>query len=127
MNQNKKPKRLFERLKDSLEQGVRDLRREIKLKSFDLEIPDPPPTIDKRDVASLRDRLKLSLEHFARLLNVPSSTVRLWEAGTRKPTGAAARLLQIYSSRPEIVDFVTNAGNGKPATHGKSRPAPAKT
>jgi putative transcriptional regulator len=120
MSKNKKPKRLFERLKEALEEGIGDLRGEIKLKSYDVEIPDPPPVIDKRRVLELRNRLNLSQQMFARLVNVAVSTVRLWETGKRRPTGAAARLLQVYSSRPEIVDFIKR-GQLDSSTNGKAQ------
>src|SRR5437763_1508054 len=105
----------FERLKKGLEDALRHARGEIELKSYVIEIPDPPPVFDEQTVLALRSRLKLSQGNLALLLNVPIRTVRHWEAGKGKPSGAAARLLQIYSERPEIVDFIANGKNGVPA------------
>ncbi len=54
-------------------------------------------------VRSIRHRLGLSQERFAALLGVSVSGLRKWEQGTRKPTGAAATLLQVMESEPEAV------------------------
>jgi len=104
---------LFERLKTGLEEIILHCQGKKELKSYSL--PDPPPKFDKGGIVALRYRLKLSQPMFAILINVPLNTVRQWESGKRKPTGAAARLLQVYSQRPDVVEFITHAGNGKPA------------
>ena len=102
-----------ERVLAGLNEIILHTEGKIKLKTYILEIADPPPAIDKMQVSSLRDRLKMSLPRFARLLNMPEATVRQWESGKRKPSGAAARLLQIYSERPEIADYITHGRNGQ--------------
>jgi putative transcriptional regulator len=47
--------------------------------------------------------MNVSQEVFARLLNVPLVTAKSWEAGRRKPSGAAARLLQVAERKPELL------------------------
>ncbi len=37
------------------------------------------------------------------LLNVTQKTAVSWESGTRKPSGAALKLLQLVKQRPEIL------------------------
>jgi putative transcriptional regulator len=109
-----------------LEEIILHAEGKIKLKTFVVEAPDPPPAIDKAELVSLRDRLKLTQLSFAYLLNVPLSTVRLWESGKRKPSGAAARLIQVYANRPEIVEFIRHNGNGKPVRSEGKTPQYAK-
>jgi hypothetical protein len=40
---------------------------------------------------------------FARVLNVPTRTVQAWEAGTRRPSQAALRLIQVFRRDPSGV------------------------
>jgi len=47
--------------------------------------------------------MNVSQEVFARLLNVPLVTAKSWVAGRRKPSGAAARLLQLAERRPKVL------------------------
>jgi len=111
----KKPRpRLFERLKTGLEEIILHADGKLDLKSYVIEIPDPPPTISSRDVVALRNRLQVSEVAFASLLNVPVTTLRAWESGKRRPTGAAARLIQVYGARPDVVELVSNGQNGMP-------------
>jgi putative transcriptional regulator len=128
MKQKKRRSPFFERIKAGLEEILLHAQGKIKLKTYVVEVADPPPSVDGPEIAVLRDRLKLTQLTFASLLNVPLGTIRLWETGDRKPSGAAARLLQIYSERPEIVEFITNGKNGSPAPPSKRKKvASAKT
>lgn len=115
MTSSKNRPPLFERLKKSLEEIILHAEGKVKLKTYVVSIPDPAPALSKADVLALREELRVSETIFARLLNVPLGTVRLWEAGKRKPSGAAARLLQVFAARPEIVDFITHSANGQAA------------
>jgi putative transcriptional regulator len=42
----------------------------------------------------------MSQAMFARLLNVSPKTVQSWEHGTRKPSQAALRLIQVFEQNP---------------------------
>ena len=126
MTQQRLRKRFFERLKESLEDGIRHARGEIELNSYELVAPDKPPAMDASEVLALRRQLRVSTSEFALLINVPIRTVMLWEAGKRKPSGAAARLLQVYAGRPDVVDFLTNGQNGTPAVAKRRKPARSK-
>jgi len=109
-----------ERIKKGLEEIILHIEGKNELKTTIVEVPDPPPAIDRAGIVSLRDRLKLSQTDFALLLNVPASTLRLWEAGKRKPTGASLRLLQVYSERPEVVEHVVRA-SARPGLNGTAK------
>jgi putative transcriptional regulator len=94
-------KPLFERLKTGMEQAIRYSKGEIGLKTTVIELPDPPPIIRAEEVARLRLDHEMSQAVFARLLNVSTKTVQSWEQGTRKPSRAALRLIQIFGEDPD--------------------------
>lgn len=111
----------FERVKAGLEDGLRHARGEIELVTYVVSRPDPAPLVAPTEVTALRERLRLTQIAFAQLMNVPVAFVRAWETGRRKPTGAAARLIQVYSARPDVVELVANGKNGTPAKPARSR------
>lgn len=49
----------------------------------------------------VRNKLGFSQPDFAKRIHVPLETVRKWEQGTRRPTGAAQTLLVILDKVPE--------------------------
>ncbi len=49
----------------------------------------------------VRHKLGFSQPEFAKRIHVPLETVRKWEQGTRRPTGAAQTLLLILDKAPE--------------------------
>ena len=98
---NGKRKRLFERLTGSLNQGIRFARGDLNLRTTVL--PHVPPPVGPGDVQRLRQRLGMSQSIFARTLNVSAKTLQSWEHGTRRPSQAALRLIQILSTRTDAV------------------------
>jgi putative transcriptional regulator len=92
---------LFERLQSSLQQGIRHAKGETNLRTVSL--PDPPPKLDAKQVLKLRRKLRMSQTVFACVLNVSYKTVQSWEQGTRSPSHAALRLLQLLSEAPDTV------------------------
>ncbi len=50
-------------------------------------------------IRELRERSKLSRAAWARVLNVGTTTVQKWEAGSTKPEGAAVKLLNIVNTQ----------------------------
>lgn len=103
MSSPKVRKPLAERLKTSLEEGIRQARGEITLKTTVIDQPDEPPEIDAETLAAIRDQSRMSQAVFARMLNVSLKTVQSWEQGVRTPSHASRRLIQIYSEHPETV------------------------
>ena len=57
--------------------------------------------IEPADIKAARRRVGMSRDAFAQLFNLSSATLRKWENGERKPTGAARTLLAIISREPE--------------------------
>jgi len=66
-----------------------------RLAEFESGCLDPPPPLTATEIAALRKREKLSEERFANALAVSVATVRKWEAGLQKPSGASARRLEL--------------------------------
>ena len=59
-------KSLFERLKHGLEEGIAHAKGELTLKT--VELPEPPPEIDARTLAALREAADMSQAVFAKVL-----------------------------------------------------------
>jgi putative transcriptional regulator len=101
MRENNKRPRLFERLKGSLHEGIRFANRELNLRTTVL--PNRPPDFRAQDVIRLRENLCMSQSVFARILNVSPKTLQSWEQGTRRPSQAVLRLLQVLKTDPMTV------------------------
>ena len=99
--QSQRP-RLFDTLKQGLEDGIAYERGERKLRVTEIVIPDPPKAYSADDVRQLRTRLNMSQPGFARLLQVSNKTVQSWEQGARCPRQSSARLLQ-FIEHPEML------------------------
>jgi putative transcriptional regulator len=56
---------------------------------------EPAPEFNAKDIARIREGVNVSQNVFALYLNTTVSTVRQWEQGDKKPSGIAARLLQL--------------------------------
>lgn len=95
---------LFQEMKESMEEAleyakgnssrVRVRRVEIKeVKNFETE-----------EIKDIRKNLNLTQRTFADLVGVSPKTIEAWESGHNKPSGAARRVLEIYSEHPEMVE-----------------------
>lgn len=74
-----------------------------KLNGRTRELPEPAPAYSVREIKRLRtDLYQMSQMEFAVLLNIKVATVRAWEQGHNIPSGAAARLLQIFEKDRSI-------------------------
>ena len=68
-----------------------------------VSLPPPVKAMPARAIRALRLQLGCTQLEFASLLNVPPITAISWEKGTRKPSGAALRLLAIAKNHPEAL------------------------
>lgn len=117
MTRATRPNPFFERLKAGLEEGIQFVQGKRELQTTVL--PAPPPELQASDVIQLRLQLNLSQQAFARTLNVSTKTVQRWEQGSRHPSQAALRLLQVLRLRPETVcEVVGVAGRHKSSSKG---------
>ena len=86
---------LFTELLDSVRQGGRILRGELK--------PARAFRFDNPDVRKLREGYGLSQSKFAALMGISPATLRNWEQGRRQPEGSARVLLRVVARNPEAV------------------------
>ena len=81
---------------ESVKQAVATERGELR--------PSRTFTVNwKNEVTSLRAKLGLSQTRFASLLGISPGTLKNWEQGRRRPTGAARVLLKVAKRHPKIV------------------------
>lgn len=92
---------LFKRLRQGLEEGIAHTKGELTLRT--VTIPEEPPEIDAETLAALRKQAAMSQTVFAKLLNVSPKTLQSWEQGVRRPSDASRRLIQVFSTHPEIL------------------------
>lgn len=65
------------------------------MRDFDDRCLVAPRPLDAVAIKDLRERVNVSQPVFARYLNTSESTVQKWEAGAKRPSGMALKLLWI--------------------------------
>ncbi|BFG75238.1 DNA-binding transcriptional regulator [Paraburkholderia terrae] len=65
------------------------------MREYDELCIEEVPEFNAKDIARIRKGVNVSQNVFALYLNTTVSTVRQWEQGDKKPSGIAARLLQL--------------------------------
>jgi putative transcriptional regulator len=110
---------VFQEIKAGLEDSIAWSRGELSLVTA--QPPPPPPPLTSRQVAALRKRLRMSQAYFAAMLNVSAKAVQSWEQGTRRPSDAALRVLQVMDRRPEVLRQVAAARPLRAAGPGRQR------
>jgi putative transcriptional regulator len=89
-------KELFNELLESVKQAAAIERGDAK--------PSRTFVVNKKnEVARARAKLGLSQTRFASLLGISASTLRNWEQGRRRPTGAAKILLRVAARHPKVL------------------------
>lgn len=68
---------------------------DLTMREFDALCLNPCPEFTAKDVQRIRMKSHASQSVFAAFLNVGKTTVAAWEQGTKKPSGAAAKLLEL--------------------------------
>ncbi len=116
-NSSRKP--LFERLQAGLKEGIQFAQGKLSLRAT--IIPDAPPRFEARDVIQLRREFRVSQFVFAQMLNVSAKTLQSWEQGTRQPSKASLRLLQMFKEKPQTVLKVIGIANSVAASNKKSQ------
>jgi len=66
-------------------------------------------TYSKTVVYAIRRRARCTQEQFADALGIPANTVRSWEQGRKKPSGAARTLLRLIEQKPELLEALQTA------------------
>lgn len=65
------------------------------LREFDESCLSVPESFGPQDIKKLREHHHVSQPIFARYLNTTESTVQKWEAGAKRPSGTALKLLSV--------------------------------
>jgi putative transcriptional regulator len=65
------------------------------MRKFDASCLVKTPTYKAVQIKKIRESAKVSQPIFAMYLNTSESTIQKWEAGTKKPSGMALKLLDI--------------------------------
>jgi putative transcriptional regulator len=65
------------------------------MREYDDLCIEKAPEFNPQEIAQIRKGVKVSQGVFALYLNTTASTVRQWEQGDKKPSGIAARMLQL--------------------------------
>lgn len=71
----------------------------VSIQEFDKLKYPLPQSYTSRKVVAIRKKLKVSQAVFAHLLNVRPTTVQKWERGVNSPSGASARLLELFERK----------------------------
>lgn len=87
---------VHETAQDLYEAGIIDKR---KMSQYDLMCLKPVEAYDAEKIKSLRARLNLSQSVLAAALNTSLSSVRQWEQGLKKPSGAAQKLISLLDHK----------------------------
>jgi putative transcriptional regulator len=101
---------VFEQIRAGLEDSIAWSKGQISLKTTTL--PAPPPKAGAAHISSLRRSLNMSQAVFAATINVSPKTIQSWEQGTRVPSDAALRLIQVVALQPGIVKQLFSASAG---------------
>lgn len=89
-------KTLHETAKGLHQAGVMDKQT---MRKFDALCLEPVKQYTKKEIKYIRERQKASQTVFASYLNTAPSTIRSWEQGEKKPSGAALKLLNIVDKK----------------------------
>jgi putative transcriptional regulator len=65
------------------------------MRRFDESCLSVPPQMGPERIKRIREKQRVSQPVFARYLNTSESTVEKWEAGVKKPSSMALKLLDI--------------------------------
>lgn len=68
-------------------------------REFDQSCLTVPPTIPSIEIKRIREGAHFSQPVFAWYLNTSESTVQKWEAGTKRPSGMALKLLAVVEKQ----------------------------
>ena len=114
---------MSEQLRAGLEDSIAFSQGQISLVTTAL--PAPPPQPGPAAIAELRSSLRMSQAVFAAVINVSVKTLQSWEQGIRRPSCAAARLLQMIGDDPKLAWTVmlkrpAGEGTGRPSGSGQA-------
>lgn len=84
---------------ESIKQGLAEAVAHARGEPVAAQVYKPRPV----DVAALRQRLEMTQEHFAASFGFSVATLRHWERGDRRPSGASLVLLNVIERDSQAV------------------------
>ena len=75
------------------------LMDDITLREIETLSLPPVKRYSAGEIQAIRSKSRVSQSVFARVLNVGVVTVQKWEQGTKRPSGASLRLLQMVDDK----------------------------
>jgi putative transcriptional regulator len=99
-------KKVRSRLADDIRASLDELRDHIAGKKTGAIVHRITPS--DTDARAARHKLGLSQREFAAFIGTGVGTVRKWELGTRRPSGAARTLIEIIKTEPKAVRRALN-------------------
>ncbi len=93
---------LGEALLESLLEGAQSLKKNKKLVTSKIVIPEGPPIFKPIEIKRIRLDAHLTIPNFAKYLAVSVRTVEDWESGKNKPLGPARRLMELLKKKPNL-------------------------
>jgi putative transcriptional regulator len=94
-------KKVKSRLANDLRASLDELRDFVAGKKTGAVVHRVFPS--QTDAREARHKLGLSQREFASLVGTAVGTVRKWELGTRRPSGAARTLIEVIKNEPKAV------------------------
>jgi putative transcriptional regulator len=94
-------KKVKSRLADDLRASLDEFRDFVAGKKTGAVVHRIFPS--QSDAREARHKLGLSQREFASLVGTAVGTVRKWELGTRRPSGAARTLIEVIKNEPKAV------------------------
>jgi putative transcriptional regulator len=94
-------KKVKSRLADDLQASLDELRDFVAGKKTGAVVHRV--FLSQTDAREARHKLGLSQREFASLVGTAVGTVRKWELGTRRPSGAARTLIEVIKNEPKAV------------------------
>ncbi len=103
-NSKKAKSKPTSRLLDAVHEGAKDLQVAgfidmRRMREYDALCLKPVEPYTKEQIAALRTRLNISQAVLASILNTSLSTVRQWEAGSKRPSGPSLKLLNLLGTK----------------------------
>lgn len=89
-------KRAFEGIMQGLQEALAHTKGNMSAVARVVQVDVKPA-----DIKTTRKKTGLSQDDFARMFGLSAATLRKWENGKSRPTGAARTLLTIISREPE--------------------------
>jgi len=112
--------KMFELLKEGLEEAIEFHKGKVKLRTKKVFIPDSPKNYQAHDIKKLRAKLGITQKEFAAYLNVSLNTIQAWEQGLRTPSHSSLRLIEMFDRDFSFVKGILESK--KDEKYSKSKP-----